>query len=234
MERNLKKVFKEGFLTSNQILVALLGLCPVLAISTSIDNAIGMSMAVLIVMALSNVSVSLIRKIVPDEIRIPVFIILIASFVSVLDFFMNAFTPSLYASLGVFIPLIVVNCIILGRAEAFAYKNDVVSSFVDAAGSALGYGAALFLLAFIREVLANQSLTLTNPFNVTQFMKLPLIEGIKMPFFGSAPGAFVTLGLLVAGINAYVNYRSKKSASSKVSSASAKSSTPSVASKEGE
>jgi electron transport complex protein RnfE len=234
MERNLKKVFKEGFLTSNQILVALLGLCPVLAISTSIDNAIGMSMAVLAVMALSNVTISLIRKIVPGEIRIPVFIILIASFVSVLDFFMNAFTPTLYASLGVFIPLIVVNCIILGRAEAFAYKNDVLSSFVDAAGSALGYGAALFLLSFIREVLANQSLTLTNPFNVSQFMILPLIETMKMPFFGSAPGAFVTLGLLVAGINAYVNYRSKKSAVLKATATSAKVSTSTVASKEGE
>jgi Na+-translocating ferredoxin:NAD+ oxidoreductase subunit E len=234
MERNLKKVFKEGFLTSNQILVALLGLCPVLAISTSIDNAIGMSMAVLAVMALSNVTISLIRKIVPGEIRIPVFIILIASFVSVLDFFMNAFTPTLYASLGVFIPLIVVNCIILGRAEAFAYKNDVLSSFVDAAGSALGYGAALFLLSFIREVLANQSLTLTNPFNVSQFMRLPLIETMKMPFFGSAPGAFVTLGLLVASINAYVNYRSKKSAVLKATATSAKVSTSTVASKEGE
>jgi Na+-translocating ferredoxin:NAD+ oxidoreductase subunit E len=234
MERNLKKVFKEGFLTSNQILVALLGLCPVLAISTSIDNAIGMSMAVLAVMALSNVTISLIRKIVPGEIRIPVFIILIASFVSVLDFFMNAFTPTLYASLGVFIPLIVVNCIILGRAEAFAYKNDVLSSFVDAAGSALGYGAALFLLAFIREVLANQSLTLTNPFNVSQFMRLPLIDTMKMPFFGSAPGAFVTLGLLVASINAYVNYRSKKSAVLKATATSAKVSTSTVASKEGE
>jgi electron transport complex protein RnfE len=234
MERNLKKVFKEGFLTSNQILVALLGLCPVLAISTSIDNAIGMSMAVLAVMALSNVTISLIRKIVPGEIRIPVFIILIASFVSVLDFFMNAFTPTLYASLGVFIPLIVVNCIILGRAEAFAYKNDVLSSFVDAAGSALGYGAALFLLSLIREVLANQSLTLTNPFNVSQFMRLPLIETMKMPFFGSAPGAFVTLGLLVAGINAYVNYRSKKSAVLKATATSAKVSTSTVASKEGE
>jgi electron transport complex protein RnfE len=134
----------------------------------------------------------------------------------------------------VFIPLIVVNCIILGRAEAFAYKNDVLSSFVDAAGSALGYGAALFLLAFIREILANQSLTLTNPFNVSQFMRLPLIESIKMPFFGSAPGAFVTLGLLVAGINAYVNYRSKRIASSKGSAVSAKTSNPSVSSKEGE
>jgi len=234
MERNLKKVFKEGFLTSNQILVALLGLCPVLAISTSIDNAIGMSMAVLAVMALSNVTISLIRKIVPGEIRIPVFIILIASFVSVLDFFMNAFTPTLYASLGVFIPLIVVNCIILGRAEAFAYKNDVLSSFVDAAGSALGYGAALFLLSFIREVLANQSLTLTNPFNVSQFIRLPLIETMKMPFFGSASGAFVTLGLLVASINAYVNYRSKKSAVLKATATSAKVSTSTVASKEGE
>ena len=112
--------------------------------------------------------------------------------------------------------------------------NDVVSSFVDAAGSALGYGAALFLLAFIREVLANQSLTLTNPFNVSQFMRLPLIETMKMPFFGTAPGAFVTLGLLVAGINAYVNYRSKKMAALKSSTASSKVSASTVASKEGE
>ena len=234
MERNLKKTFKEGLLTSNQVFVALLGMCPVLAVSTSIDNAIGMSMAVLLVLALSNITISLIRKIVPDEIRIPVFIILIASFVSVLDFFMNAFTPALYASLGVFIPLIVVNFIILGRAEAFAYKNDVLSSFTDAAGSAIGYGGALFILAFVREVLAKQSLTLTNPFNTSQFATLPLFESLKMPFFGSAPGAFVTLGLLVAGINAFVAYRAKKLAAAKKSAATAKPATPVVASKAGE
>lgn len=234
MERNLKKTFKEGLLTSNQVFVALLGMCPVLAVSTSIDNAIGMSMAVLLVLALSNITISLIRKIVPDEIRIPVFIILIASFVSVLDFFMNAFTPALYASLGVFIPLIVVNCIILGRAEAFAYKNDVLSSFTDAAGSAIGYGGALFILAFVREVLAKQSLTLTNPFNTSQFATLPLFESLKMPFFGSAPGAFVTLGLLVAGINAFVAHRAKKLAAAKKSAATAKPATPLVASKAGE
>lgn len=235
MERNLKKTFKEGLLTSNQVFVALLGMCPVLAVSTSIDNAIGMSMAVLLVLALSNITISLIRKVVPDEIRIPVFIILIASFVSVLDFFMNAFTPALYASLGVFIPLIVVNCIILGRAEAFAYKNDVLSSFTDAAGSAIGYGGALFILAFVREVLSQQSLTLTNPFNTTQFAKITFFESLKIPFFGSAPGAFITLGILIAIINAYAAYRVKKAAAvAKTNSATAKSATPVVASKAGE
>jgi Na+-translocating ferredoxin:NAD+ oxidoreductase subunit E len=235
MERNLRKTFREGLTTSNQVFVALLGMCPVLAVSTSIDNAIGMSMAVLLVLSLSNITISLIRKIVPDEIRIPVFIILIASFVSVLDFFMNAFTPTLYASLGVFIPLIVVNCIILGRAEAFAYKNDVLSSFTDAAGSAIGYGGALFILAFVREVLAKQSLTITNPFNISQFATLNLIEGAEIAFFGTAPGAFITLGLLVAGINVFVSYRAKKAAlAKKATAASAKPAAPAVASKAGE
>ncbi|MCK9199330.1 MAG: electron transport complex subunit RsxE [Bacilli bacterium] len=206
-------IFKDGVIGANPVLVSLLGLCPALAITTSIDNAIGMTFAVLIVLLLSNVSISLLRKIIPDEIRIPVFIILIASFTSCVDFLMHAFTPTLYDSLGVFIPLIVVNCLILGRAEAFASKNTVGNSIIDAIGMALGYGLALFIISFVREVLTSQSLTLSNPFNTNQSVTLHLIDSIKISLFGESSGAFIALALVIAVITAIkLHKEDKKSA----------------------
>ena len=199
-------IFKDGLITSNPVLVSMLGLCPVLAITTSVDNAIGMTLAVLLVLVLSNITISLIRKIVPDEIRIPIFIIVIATFVSCIELLMHAFTPALFDSLGLFIPLITVNCLILGRAEAFASKNKVLPSIVDGCGMALGYGLALFIVAFFREIIATQSLTFSNPFNTAQYIKFALDKNVldlSLSFFATPAGAFITLAVVIAVIGAF-------------------------------
>ncbi|MDD4066261.1 MAG: electron transport complex subunit RsxE [Bacilli bacterium] len=212
MASSNKRVFLDGITTGNPVLVSLLGLCPALAISTSIDNAIGMTIALVVVLLLSNVTISLMRKIIPSDIRIPIEIIVVATFVSCVDMLMHAFMPSLYSSLGIFIPLIVVNCIILGRAEAFAIKESVGRSALDGLGTALGYGLSLFLISFIRELLATQSITLSNPFNNAQSFTLHLIESAKISFFGDASGAFVVLGLIIATTIAIREHKANKAA----------------------
>ena len=150
---NLKKQFMEGLLTQNPVLVQVLGMCSTMAITTSFFNGLGMGVAVLVILTLSNVIISLIRKIVPDKIRIAMFIVVIAGFVTMVDLFLQAFVPALAESLGVFIPLIVVNCIILGRAEAFSYKNGVVASFFDGIFQGIGYTLVLLAMCIIRELL---------------------------------------------------------------------------------
>ena len=150
---NLKKQFKEGLLTQNPVLVQVLGMCSTMAITTSFFNGLGMGLAVTVILTLSNVIISAIRKIVPDKIRIAMFIVVIAGFVTMVDLFLQAFVPALAASLGVFIPLIVVNCIILGRAEAFSYKNGVVASFFDGVFQGIGYTLVLLAMCIIRELL---------------------------------------------------------------------------------
>ena len=150
---NLKKQFMEGLLTQNPVLVQVLGMCSTMAITTSFFNGLGMGVAVLVILTLSNVIISLIRKIVPDKIRIAMFIVVIAGFVTVVDLFLQAFVPALAESLGVFIPLIVVNCIILGRAESFSYKNGVVASFFDGIFQGIGYTLVLLAMCIIREFL---------------------------------------------------------------------------------
>ena len=150
---NLKKQFMEGLLTQNPVLVQVLGMCSTMAITTSFFNGLGMGVAVLVILTLSNVIISLIRKIVPDKIRIAMFIVVIAGFVTVVDLFLQAFVPALAESLGVFIPLIVVNCIILGRAEGFSYKNGVVASFWDGIFQGIGYTVVLLAMCIIREFL---------------------------------------------------------------------------------
>lgn len=206
-KKKLSQIFKDGVLTNNPVLVSILGLCPMLAITTSLDNAVGMSLAVLLVLLLSNVTIALLRKLIPDEIRIPVFIIIIAAFVSAIEMLMHAFTPQVFEALGIFIPLIVVNCLILGRAEAFASKNSVLRSVIDALGMAVGYAMVLFIVSFAREVLATQSITLSNPFNGAQSVTLPLLTDFKLTLFGTSAGAFITLGIVLAVTNAI---RSKK------------------------
>lgn len=204
MENNkLSKVFKDGIFDSNPVLVSMLGLCPVLAITTTIDNAIGMSLAVLLVLLLSNVTIALLRKVIPTEIRIPVFIVLIATFVSCIEMLMHAFTPQIFESLGIFIPLIVVNCLILGRAETFASKNSVLRSVVDAVGMALGFALTLLVMSLLREVIATQSLTLSNPFNAAQFVKIDLLTNFKVTLFAEPAGAFITLAIVLAIVNAF-------------------------------
>ena len=150
---NLKKQFMEGLLTQNPVLVQVLGMCSTMAITTSFFNGLGMGLAVTVILTLSNVIISAIRKIVPDKIRIAMFIVVIAGFVTCVDLLIQAFVPALSKSLGVFIPLIVVNCIILGRAEAFSYKNGVGASFFDGIFQGIGYTVVLLIMCIIREFL---------------------------------------------------------------------------------
>ena len=150
---NFGKQFKEGLITNNPVLVQVLGMCSTMAITTSFMNGLGMGVAVLIILTASNVVISAIRKIVPDKIRIAMFIVVIAGFVTCVDLLLQAFVPAVAASLGVFIPLIVVNCIILGRAESFCYKNGVGASCVDGICQGIGYTAGLMVMCIIRELL---------------------------------------------------------------------------------
>lgn len=150
---NFGKQFKEGLITNNPVLVQVLGMCSTLAITTSLMNGLGMGVAVIIILTAANVVISAIRKIVPDKIRIAMFIVVIAGFVTCIDLLLQAFLPSIAESLGVFIPLIVVNCIILGRAEAFAYKNGVAASAVDGICQGIGYTVVLVVMSEIRELL---------------------------------------------------------------------------------
>ena len=150
---NLKKQFMEGLLTQNPVLVQVLGMCSTMAITTSFFNGLGMGVAVIVILTLSNVIIAAIRKIIPNKIRIAMFIVVIAGFVTCVDLLIQAFVPALSESLGVFIPLIVVNCIILGRAEAFSYKNGVAASFFDGIFQGIGYTAVLLVMCIIREFL---------------------------------------------------------------------------------
>ena len=150
---NLGKQFKEGLITNNPVLVQVLGMCSTMAITTSFFNGLGMGVAVTVILTLSNVIISAIRKIVPDKIRIAMFIVVIAGFVTCVDLLIQAFVPDLAASLGVFIPLIVVNCIILGRAESFSYKNGIAASFFDGIFQGIGYTVVLLIMCIIREFL---------------------------------------------------------------------------------
>ena len=150
---NLGKQFKEGLITNNPVLVQVLGMCSTMAITTSFFNGLGMGVAVTVILTLSNVIISAIRKIVPDKIRIAMFIVVIAGFVTCVDLLIQAFVPDLASSLGVFIPLIVVNCIILGRAESFSYKNGVAASFFDGIFQGIGYTVVLLIMCIIRELL---------------------------------------------------------------------------------
>ena len=197
---NRWKNFKAGLIKDNPVFSLYLGICSTLSITTTVNNAIGMGAAVIMVLILSNVIISCIRKITPDEIRIPVYIVIIASLVTIIQMLIQAFAPSLNESLGVFIPLIVVNCIILGRAEAFASKNNVLDSAIDGLGMGLGYTLAVVVMSFLRELLATGGCTITNPFNVSQvlfsFSIIP--EEYTISMFGSSVGAFVTFAILAA------------------------------------
>lgn len=207
---SLKAIFKDGVLTSNPLFVSMLGLCPALAITDKVMNAVGMTFAFFFVLLLSNVVISLLRKVIPNEIRIPIYIIIVATFVTCVALLMEAYTPSLYTELSTFINLIVVNCIILGRAEAFASKNSVGASAMDAVGQSLGYGLGLFVIAFIREVLGTQSLTFSNPFNASQSFTVKLLTDFKLNLFTSSAGAFITLAIVLAVISAISSRKTAK------------------------
>jgi electron transport complex protein RnfE len=188
------KELAKGIIISNPVFVLALGLCPSLAVSSNLDNALGMSAGVLFVLLGSNIIISLIRNAVPDIVRIPVFIVIIATFVTVIGLLFEAYVPSLYDSLGIYLPLIVVNCIILGRAEAFASKNRVLYSVADALGASIGFMLALVLIAIFRQILGTGGLSV---FGVELFT-LPVLGDHPMLFFILPPGAFLVIGLLLA------------------------------------
>ena len=182
--------FTKGFIRENPILVLVLGTCPTLATTTSVMNGLGMGIATTFVLIGSNVVISLLSGIIPDKVRIPAFVVIIASFVTIVDLLMQAFVPDLYATLGIFIPLIVVNCIVLGRAEAYASKNSVWSSFIDGAGMGLGFTMALGILGIFREIVGSGAV-----------FGHKFITGDGILVFVLAPGAFWALGYLIALIN---------------------------------
>ncbi|MBR2802020.1 MAG: electron transport complex subunit RsxE [Erysipelotrichaceae bacterium] len=195
------KNFKNGFIKENPVFGLYLGMCSSLAISTSLNNAIGMGACVTLVLLFSNILVSLIRKITPDEIRIPVYIVIIATLVTIVEMLVHAFAPGLYDSLGVFLGLVVVNCIILGRAEAFASKNDVLSSAVDGIGMGLGYTFAIVLISVVREFFATGAITFVNPFNSSQLIfKLgsDALEPVTIGLFSQPVGAFLVFACFAA------------------------------------
>jgi electron transport complex protein RnfE len=186
--------FTKGFFRENPILVLVLGTCPTLATTSSALNGMGMGLATTFVLIGSNVVISLLANVIPDKVRIPAFIVVIASFVTIVDLVMQAYVPTLYDTLGIFIPLIVVNCIVLGRAEAFASKNSVLSSLVDGIGMGLGFTMALGILGSFREIVGSGAI-----FGY-KFMK-----GDGILVFILAPGAFIALGYLIALINRLKN-----------------------------
>ena len=207
---NFKKQFNEGLLTKNPVTVQLLGMCSTLAITTSLFNGIGMGLAVTIILTCSNVLISALRKVIPNQIRIAAYITIIAGFVTIVDLLLKAFIPALSASLGVFIPLIVVNCIVLGRAEAFASKNGVLASAVDGICQGIGYTVALVIVCVIRELLGSGTFGggLLGPGGAgiriipEQFPAMQIV----MPV-----GGFLVLGFVLAGSQALMKYMNNKS-----------------------
>jgi electron transport complex protein RnfE len=186
--------FTKGFLKENPVFVLLLGLCPTLGTTTSAINGLGMGLATSFVLMMSNIVISLVKDLIPDNVRIPAFIVIIASFVTIVDLSMAGYLPALHSQLGLFIPLIVVNCLVLGRAEAFASKNNFISSFIDGAGMGLGFAFSLTILGGVREILGSGSIF---GFNLHIFPD----GGDGMLAFVLAPGAFLAFGYLVAILN---------------------------------
>lgn len=210
--------FKNGLLKDNPVFSLYLGICSTLAITTSVNNGLGMGVAVICVLIMSNVIISLVRNITPEEIRIPVYIVIIATLVKIIQMLIEAYAPALNTSLGVFIPLIVVNCIILGRAEAFASKHGVLDSALDGLGMGLGYTLAVTSMSLIREVLSTGMINLVNPFDETQvlFNTRILPDDYVISMFSSPVGAFVTFAILAALVSVYKNHAGQKVAAKEV------------------
>jgi len=184
------KNFSKGFIKENAVFVLFLGLCPTLGVTTSAVNGLGMGLATTFVLVMSNLVVSVVKNFIPDKVRIPSFIVIIATFVTVVELVMKGYVPALFDALGLFIPLIVVNCLVLGRAEAYASKNTIWSSLVDGAGMGLGFTMALTVLGAVRELLGSGA-----------FFGMKLISGDAMLLFILPPGAFIALGYLIVLAN---------------------------------
>ena len=191
MNKYIERLYN-GLWKENPTFVLMLGMCPTLAVTTSAINGVGMGLSTTVVLILSNMMISALRNIIPDRVRMPAFIVIVASFVTIVQFLMEGFLPSLYDSLGIYIPLIVVNCIILGRAESYASKNAVVLSMFDGIGMGLGFTVGLTCIGIVREILGNGSI-----FNVT----ITPLNDYHITLFGLAPGAFFVLAVLVAIMN---------------------------------
>lgn len=195
LEKN-NSILKNGLLFENPTFVQLLGMCPTLAVTTTLQNGLGMGLSATVVLTMSNILVSLLRKAIPDKVRIAAYVVIIATFVTIVQMVLEAFVPSLYASLGIFIPLIVVNCIILARAEAFASKNSVGKSALDGIGMGLGFTGALCIISAVRELFGNGSL-----------WGVEILSGPIKPaaIIGMPPGGFIVLGILIGIINFIVS-----------------------------
>lgn len=192
-----------GAITNNATFSMMLGLCSVLASSNSFSTAFGMGIAVILVIMVTNALIASVRKVTPDEIRIPVYIVLIAAVVTIIQMLMQAFTPQLAMTLGVYLPLIVVNCIIMARAEVFASKHTIVDSLFDGFGTGLGYFLAIGAISLVREILGTGSLAFIDPFtNTTVFNVAILSQDFAIPLLLAPTGAFLTIGLLLALVNA--------------------------------
>ena len=186
---NYGKEFTKGILKENPTLVGLLGMCPTLAVTTAAFNGIGMGLSTMFVLICSNIVISLLRKVIPEQVKLPCYIVIIASFVTVIQFLVHGFVPALYTSLGAFLELITVNCIILGRAEMFASKNNVLASALDGAGMGLGFTLALFLMGSVREILGSGTW-----FGLT----IPGMVGHTMSLFVMPAGGYLVLGFVIA------------------------------------
>lgn len=209
-----KAAFVTGIFKNNPLFIAVLGTCPALAVTTSFETALGMGILFTFVLVCSNVIISLLRKLIPEEIEIPAFIVIIAAFVTIVKRFTNAFIPNLYASLGVFLSLIVVNCVVLGRAEAFAKYNGPLDSLLDGLGNGIGYTLAIVIIALIREILGTGRLTFGKVFTFIPTYSLPILKGASYDFsrsvFTNAAGGFIVFGVVLFVINAITLYKQNK------------------------
>ena len=202
-KKKLGKELTKGIIVENPVLRLVLGTCPTLAVTTSVESAIGMGLAASVVLICSNIVISALRKVIPDKVRIPAYIVIIASFVTIVQMVVKAFLPSLDEQLGVYLPLIVVNCIILGRAEAFANKNPVLASAIDGLGMGIGFTAALFLMGSVREIFGAGTFLGTN---------IPFLSENPMLIFILPPGGFFVYGILMAAVNKLAESKGKKKA----------------------
>lgn len=208
-----KEILSNGIIRENPIFRLVLGMCPTLAVTTAAINGLGMGVAVIFVLSLSNLAISFLKDYIPEKVRIPAYVVVIASFVTIVDMLMHAFTPALYDALGLYIPLIVVNCIILARAESFASKNKPFHSFMDGIGMGIGFTLALTLLGMIRELLGLGSIFGIKLLGEGSILSLSLFTSFKPAIIMILPpGAFFTLGLVLALINKITEKKESKQA----------------------
>ncbi len=218
-KKSLGSEFTKGLVAENPVFRLVLGTCPTLAVSTSVASAIGMGLAATIVLTCSNIAISALRKVIPQKVRIPAYIVIIASFVTMIQLIVKAFVPALDTALGVYLPLIVVNCIILGRAEAFASKNSIAASALDGLGMGIGFTASLFCMSTVREVLGSGTFMvgindLLSVFGDVSFngFKIPWLSENPMIIFVLAPGGFFVFGIMIALSNKLAERKGKTKA----------------------